>query len=57
MRRILLSALVALTAATSFAATAEAGGCIAYGQTCYTKKIRAYDDYGNLVIRKVRVCR
>lgn len=25
--------------------------------TCWVKKIRSYDDYGNLIVKKVRVCR
>jgi len=28
-----------------------------YGYDCFWKKVRSYDAWGNLVIRKVRVCR
>jgi hypothetical protein len=27
-----------------------------YNNYCFVKKIREYDDYGNLYIRRVRVC-
>lgn len=28
-----------------------------YGYDCFWKKVKRYDAWGNLVIRKVRVCR
>ncbi len=27
-----------------------------YEPTCWIKKIRKYDDYGNLVVKRIRVC-
>jgi hypothetical protein len=61
MRKIVLSAAIATVAALSFAAPSQAGG---YGynngyhqQYCFIKKIKSYDYYGNLVIKKIRICK
>lgn len=57
MRKFVLTAAATIIAAVSFAAPSQAGyyydDCKPY---CYIKKIRTYDYYGNLVIKKVRVC-
>lgn len=29
---------------------------VVYRDYCFTKKVRQYDDWGNLYVRKVRVC-
>lgn len=58
MRKIVVSAAVALVAAVSFAAPSQAGYySYGYQQHCFVKKIRSYDYYGNLVVKKVRICR
>ena len=58
MRNIILAAAIALTAVTSFAAPSEAGYYSHdYQPTCFIKKIKSYDYYGNLLIKRVRVCR
>lgn len=68
MRAILLSALVATTTVLAFAAPSQAGGYgyssgyhysqdYSYEPVCIIKKVRTYDKWGNLVIKKVRVCR
>jgi len=58
MRKIIVSATVALIAAVSFAAPSEAGYySYGYQQQCFVKKIISYDYYGNLVVKKIRVCR
>ncbi|WEZ82239.1 hypothetical protein P6U16_13800 [Rhizobium sp. 32-5/1] len=60
MRKIVLSAAIATVAALSFAAPSQAGG---YGyngyhqQYCFIKKMKSYDYYGNLVIKKIRICK
>ncbi|HTO31370.1 MAG TPA: hypothetical protein VL202_09355 [Pararhizobium sp.] len=55
MRSFILTTAAALIATVSFVAPSQAGSddC---GPTCYIKKVRAYDYYGNLVIKKVRIC-
>ena len=54
MRKFVLTAAAALIAATSFAAPSMAReGC---EPQCYVKKVRAYDYYGNLIIKKIRIC-
>lgn len=58
MRKIVVSAAVALVAAVSFAAPSQAGYySYGYQQHCFVKKIKSYDYYGNLVVKKVRICR
>lgn len=58
MRNLILSAAVALVAAASFAAPSEAGYySYGYKQHCVVKKVKSYDYYGNLVVKRVRVCR
>ncbi|MFC3076119.1 hypothetical protein [Shinella pollutisoli] len=58
MRKIVVSAAVAVVAAVSFAAPSQAGYySYGYQQHCFVKKVKSYDHYGNLVVRKVRVCR
>ncbi len=58
MRKIIVSATIALIAAVSFAAPSQAG-YYGYGhrQHCFVKKVTSYDYYGDLVVRKVRICR
>ncbi|WP_438751211.1 hypothetical protein [Pararhizobium sp. O133] len=57
MRSFILTTAAAIIATVSFAAPSQAGyysdDC---EPTCYIKKVRAYDYYGNLVIKKVRIC-
>ncbi len=69
MRAFILTALVAATTVLSFAAPSQAGGYgyrdsghqyaqdYSYEPVCIIKKVRTYDKWGNLVIKKVRVCR
>ena len=58
MRKIIVSAAVAIVAAVSFAAPSQAGYySYDYQPQCFVKKIKSYDYYGNLVIKKVRICR
>ena len=58
MRKIIVSATVAIVAAVSFAAPSQAGYySYGYQPTCLIKKIHSYDYYGNLVVKKIRVCR
>ncbi|MBO9629404.1 hypothetical protein GB928_009680 [Shinella curvata] len=58
MRKIIVSATIALVAAVSFAAPSQAG-YYGYGHKphCFIKKIKSYDYYGNLVIKKIKVCK
>jgi hypothetical protein len=57
MRKIIVSAAVAVVAAVSFAAPSEAGYySYGYQPACFVKKIKSYDYYGNLVVKKVRIC-
>ena len=58
MRKIIVSATVALIAAVSFAAPSQAGYySYGYQPHCFVKKIKSYDYYGNVIIKKIRVCR
>jgi len=58
MRRIIVSAAVAFVAVVSFAAPSQAG-YYGYGHRpyCFIKKVKSYDYYGNVVIKRVKVCR
>ena len=58
MRKTILSAAIAAVAALSFAAPSQAG-YYSYGHKpqCFIKKVKSYDYYGNLVIKKVKVCK
>ena len=58
MRKIIVSATVALVAAVSFAAPSQAG-YYSYGHKphCFIKKIKSYDYYGNVFIKRIKVCR
>ena len=58
MRKFIVSATVALVAAVSFAAPSQAGYySYGYEQHCFIKKIKSYDYYGNVFIKKIRICR
>nr|WP_314090139.1 hypothetical protein [uncultured Shinella sp.] len=58
MRKFIVSAAVALVAAVSFAAPSQAGYySYDYQPTCFIKKIKSYDYYGNVVIKRIKVCR
>lgn len=58
MRKIIVSAIVALVAAVSFAAPSQAGYySYGYQQHCFVKKIVSYDYYGNRIVKKIRICR
>ena len=58
MRKIIVSATVALVAAVSFAAPSQAGYySYDYQPHCFVKKIKSYDYYGNVIVKKIRVCR
>ncbi len=57
MRKIVLSATIAAVAALSFAAPSQAGYySYDYQPVCHIKKIKTWDSYGNLVIKKIKVC-
>lgn len=57
MRNLLLAAAIAFTAVASFAAPSQAGYYgYDYQPTCFIKKIKTYDYYGNLIIKRGRVC-
>jgi hypothetical protein len=57
MRKIVLSAAIAAVAALSFAAPSQAGYySYDYQPSCFIKKIKTWDSYGNLVIKKIKVC-
>lgn len=58
MRNLILAAAVAFTAVASFAAPSQAGYYYSddYQPYCFIKKIKSYDYYGNVVIKRVRVC-
>jgi len=57
MRKIIVSAAIAAVAAISFAAPSQAGYySYGYKPACVVKKIASYDYYGNLVVKKVRIC-
>lgn len=57
MRKFVLTAAMAAITAVSFAAPSQAGyysdDCQPY---CFIKKVKAYDYYGNLIVKKIRVC-
>ena len=58
MRKIIVSAAVALVAAVSFAAPSQAGYySYDYQPYCFVKKIKSYEYYGNVIVKKIRVCR
>ena len=58
MRKFIVSATVALGAAVSFAVPSQAGYySYDYQPTCFIKKIKSYDYYGNIVIKRIKVCR
>ena len=67
MRKFILSAVVAIAAALSFAAPSQAagpyGGSYGHGwdghhhRHCHWKKIKRYNKWGHVVIKRVRVCR
>ncbi|MGB3876287.1 MAG: hypothetical protein WA980_10595 [Shinella zoogloeoides] len=58
MRKIIISATIALVAAISFAAPSQAGYySYGYEPYCFVKKVKTYDYYGNVIVRKIRVCR
>jgi hypothetical protein len=58
MRKFIVSATVALVAAVSFAAPSRAGYySYDYQPYCFVKKIKSYDYYGNVVIKRIKVCR
>ena len=65
MRKFIIAAAIATTAALTFAAPSQAGyygghkgGYYGghYQSYCFVKKIRFYDDYGYLRFKRVRVC-
>jgi hypothetical protein len=57
MRKFIVSATVAIVAAVSFAAPSQAGYySYGYEPACFIKKIKSYDYYGNVIIKKIRVC-
>jgi hypothetical protein len=58
MRKIIVSAIIALVAAISFAAPSQAGYySYGYEPYCFVKKVKTYDYYGNVIVKKIRVCR
>ncbi|HEV7246287.1 MAG TPA: hypothetical protein VGN93_05935 [Shinella sp.] len=58
MRKIIVSATVAIVAAVSFAAPSQAGYySYGYQPHCFVKKIHSYDYYGNLVVKKIKICK
>lgn len=58
MRNILLIAAVALASVSSFSSPSQAGSySYGYQPHCFVKKIKSYDYYGNLVIKKIKVCK
>ncbi|MCF3638971.1 hypothetical protein LXM94_03200 [Rhizobium sp. TRM95111] len=61
MRTFIISATVATVAALSFAAPSQAGYYGGYygghdQAYCFIKKVRFYDYYGNLRVKRIRVC-
>ena len=65
MRKFIIAAAVATTAALSLAAPSQAGyygghnnGYYGghYQSYCFVKKVRFYDYYGNLRFKRIRVC-
>jgi hypothetical protein len=58
MRKIIVSATIAIVAAVSFAAPSQAGYYgYGYEQHCFIKKIKSYDYYGNVVIKRIKICK
>ena len=58
MRKIIVSATVAIVAAVSFAAPSQAGYYSNdYQPHCFVQKVKSYDYYGNRVIKKIKVCK
>ncbi|QRM53896.1 hypothetical protein [Sinorhizobium sp. BG8] len=61
MRKFILLAAALGVFAVSFAVPSKAGY---YGYSsepghqvyCYVKKIRTYDFYGNLIVKRIRIC-
>lgn len=68
MRKFILSAIALAAVTVSFAAPSQAGGYYGgysqsydsydydYRPVCRYKKIKFYDDYGYLRVKKVKVC-
>ncbi|GAA4180580.1 MULTISPECIES: hypothetical protein [Shinella] len=57
MRNLILAAAIAFTAVAGFAAPSQAGYySYDYQPACFIKKIKSYDYYGNLIVKRVRVC-
>ncbi len=86
MRKFILSAVVAVTTAVSFAAPSQAGGYdngyghhnyghhnygynkhhynndygyesdYGYEPVCYIKKIKKWDQWGNVYFKKIKIC-
>ena len=57
MRKFIVSAAIAAVAAISFAAPSQAGYSYGYKPHCFIKKVKSYDYYGNVVIKKIKVCK
>ncbi|UPA25280.1 hypothetical protein [Shinella oryzae] len=58
MRTFIVSATITLVAAVSFAAPSQAGNySYGYKPQCFIKKVKSYDYYGNVVIKKIKVCK
>ena len=58
MRKFIISAAIAAVAAISFAAPSQAGYySYGYKPHCFVKKIKSYDYYGNVIIKKIKVCK
>jgi hypothetical protein len=57
MRKIIVSVAIAVVAAVSLAAPSQAGYYSHdYQPYCFIKKIKSYDYYGNLVIKRIKIC-
>ncbi|GAA4182492.1 hypothetical protein [Shinella granuli] len=55
MRKIIVSAAIA---AVSFAAPSQAGYySYGYKPHCFIKKVKAYDYYGNVIFKTIKVCK
>jgi hypothetical protein len=58
MRKIIISTAIAAVAAISFAAPSQAGYySYGYKPHCFIKKVKSYDYYGNVIIKKIKVCK
>ena len=57
MRKFIVSAAIAAVAAMSFAAPSQAGYSYGYKPHCFIKKVKSYDYYGNVIIKKIKVCK